>query len=157
MVKRTSSGVRMRAADAPPLGHETFQILVGKKATPFTMHKDLVSNSSLFFKAAINGNWKESEEGIVRLSEDAPETFDIYYKWLYFGKLFVEFEGDTTYTDGKRTSNKLLPRLTTLYQLGDKFQDHRFENAVMDALIDSVTELKAYPVGQARDVYDSLP
>ncbi|KAK3060966.1 hypothetical protein LTS18_007318 [Coniosporium uncinatum] len=105
MVKRTSSGVRMRAADAPPLGRETFQILVDKKATPFAMHKNLVSSSSLFFKAAINGNWKESEEGI----------------------------------------------------LGDKFQDHRFQNAIVDALIDSVTEFKVCPTGQARDVYDSLP
>jgi len=48
----------------------------------------------------LNGEWKESSEHVVRLPADKSELFKIYYKWLYFGDLFVKLEGDAKIEGG---------------------------------------------------------
>jgi len=45
----------------------------------------------------------------------------------------------------------------TLYIFGTFIQDHNFCNAIIDSLIDLVTERKAYPAGLASLAYSELP
>lgn len=49
----------------------------------FTVHEDLICSRSEFFKNAMNGSWRESDERMIPLPEDEPGTFALYLSLLY--------------------------------------------------------------------------
>jgi hypothetical protein len=49
----------------------------------FTVHEDLICPRSHFFRKAMSGPWKESEERKVDLPEDEPGVFALYLKLIY--------------------------------------------------------------------------
>jgi hypothetical protein len=59
---------------------------VGPEEYRFDVHKALLCESSNFFQAALNGNFKE-REGKVRLPDQETRTFKFFVHWLYTGKL----------------------------------------------------------------------
>lgn len=61
-------------------------VIVGPTEHHFDLHKGLLCSWSGFFKAALNGNFIETE-GTVKLPEQDPETFRYFVNWLYTGKL----------------------------------------------------------------------
>jgi len=100
----------------------------------------------------MNGSWKESE-GTVRLPEEVSETFGMYVDWLYSGKIFCE-EKDDEHLPGTEVVNSCgLTRLTHLYLLGDKLQDRKLRNAIVDAMIKRVVATNRFPTGEACKLY----
>lgn len=61
-------------------------VLVGPEKQRFNLHKGPICRSSAFFRAALNGDFKEAE-GVVKLPEQCPSTFKYFVYWLYIGKL----------------------------------------------------------------------
>lgn len=61
-------------------------VLVGPEKYRFEIHKTLVCGESDFFKAALNGNFKEAD-GTITLPEQDPATFKSFVYWLYTGSL----------------------------------------------------------------------
>ncbi len=49
----------------------------------FIAHEHLLKEASPFFAKALEGEWKESTEGIVPLPDDEPVVFSLYLKFLY--------------------------------------------------------------------------
>ncbi|KAF2094513.1 hypothetical protein NA57DRAFT_80317 [Rhizodiscina lignyota] len=70
--------VRKHAKDAPEVDGKVIQVIVGEEKAVFYVHQNLLLKSSTFFRNAINGPWKEGEEGIVRLPAHTPKSFKIY-------------------------------------------------------------------------------
>ena len=60
-------------------------VLVGPNAEHFNVHKGILCESSDFFKAALNGNFKENN-GTVKLPEQKVEIFKYFIHWLYAGR-----------------------------------------------------------------------
>jgi BTB/POZ domain len=90
-------------------------IKVGLQEQTFSVHKPLLTETSTFFKAALDGNFKEAAENEVKLLEEAGEVFEQFFRWLYFGFLT---EGPPT-NDVKLCTAKM-KMVVDLFVLGDK-------------------------------------
>lgn len=92
---------------------KTFVAIVGKKGKEFVLHTDVASRSSEFFRAAMNNDWKESQQKRVTLKELDAAHFEVYLQWLStHDRSFLE---DFT-----------LRRLAELYVMGDFLVDSAF-------------------------------
>lgn len=60
---------------------EDVTVLVGVKEKQFTIPKALLTQRSTFFKAALEGGFKEAIEQQVKLPEADEEIFEIYVQW----------------------------------------------------------------------------
>jgi hypothetical protein len=63
----------------------SIRVLVGAEESgmkEFTVHEDLICPRSQFFRKAMSGPWKESEERKVDLPEDEPGVFALYLKLI---------------------------------------------------------------------------
>lgn len=119
------------------------------------MHENLICSSSDFFKKAVQGGWKESEERLVQLKSDSPDVFSVYLHWLYYHTLPVQID------EPGLAGNAEYMQLANAFILGDMLQDGSFQDAVMDAMMDkTVSEAadgrKWYPVGPViRLIYEN--
>jgi hypothetical protein len=59
----------------------------GERSQTFTIHKDLLCQSSEFFESAFNGQFLESKTGCLDFSAVDPMTFEVLYQWLYTGSV----------------------------------------------------------------------
>lgn len=69
-------------------------VLVGPESQRFDLHKGLICARSDFFRAALNGHFKEAE-GKIELPEQDPETFKYFVNWLYTDRLRGFYYSDT--------------------------------------------------------------
>lgn len=111
-------------------------IVVGAERKPFIVHELIICASSPFFKNAMSGPWKESSEHTVDLPEDEPKVFALYCHWLYYATIPVRIEDPTKGRPGQR-ANKEYRELIGAYVLGDKLLDTKFQNSVIDALLET--------------------
>ena len=65
------------------------KILVGVAEASFHVHKTLLVNQSLYFNAALTGDWKEASSGLVRLSDVKVESFELFVSWIYNASVAV--------------------------------------------------------------------
>ncbi|CAI7604491.1 unnamed protein product [Penicillium glandicola] len=129
------TSVRSLNADIKRVQGPTLTILVGPSKEPFHIHESIICNSSLFFQKAMSGSWKESKERTLELPEDDPERFALYSHWLYFAKLPVIAEGETK-EESAKNRRKEYRDLTYAYVLGDRLLDSKFQNSVIDAIVE---------------------
>lgn len=107
------------------------------------LYKNIVCDSSDFFRAAVNGGWKESKEQIVRLPEVDPDVFEIYAARLLTGKVDVlstlrnnGTAGLVDYKDFPEVEQaKLDNALIRSFALGDVLQDVTFRNSIIDEFL----------------------
>lgn len=102
----------------------------GKNQRFFYVHQSLLCSQSEFFKKALNGKWKESEENSINLSEDDPEIFSLYLEQLYTGSLPIL--GDTVEVI---PSDFNYTTLAELYILAEKLMDVKTKNNVLDGIL----------------------
>lgn len=102
------------------------------KGETFSAHAPVLLSSSLFFKKALSGKWEESNTDSVKLPEVEPDIFTIYLHWLYFGTLPVLHNASGS---GSDRGNEDL-EIAKAYVLGDRLIDTKFQNAVIDAIIE---------------------
>jgi len=82
----------VRPSDPPQVrrGSKIVSILVGPDKEEFTVHKDLISASSIYFKQAFDGQFVEARtEQIILLEEDG-DIFEYFCDWLYSGQRMRE-------------------------------------------------------------------
>ena len=58
-------------------------IFVGPARTKWSLHENLLSATSDFFRTAFNGGFKESADDTLALPEDDPQAFELFVRWLY--------------------------------------------------------------------------
>ncbi|KAI4608684.1 hypothetical protein J4E80_008889 [Alternaria sp. BMP 0032] len=117
-------------------------VVVGEepKQQHFSVHEDIICARSEFFRRAMNGNWAESKERIVRLSEDRPKVFHIYINLLYTGRVVT----DTLETP--KTAKSIAAEmhiLGQLYVFGEKLQDKAAKNSAIQSLLEVALEKDA--------------
>jgi hypothetical protein len=102
------------------------------------------------------GEWKESSQRTIQLPEDEPSVVALYVHWLYYRTLPVFCDepglpGNTEYLD-----------LVKGYVFGDKILDKRFQNAIIDAMVEKSRSRaqdgdRWYPVGDVIEyAYNNL-
>ncbi|ERF74420.1 hypothetical protein EPUS_06598 [Endocarpon pusillum Z07020] len=77
------------AARASQHGLDVVTVRAGTGETTqlFTIHKNLLCQSSSFFKSTFNGRFAESESSYLELKAVDPLTFEVLYQWLYTGSM----------------------------------------------------------------------
>ena len=103
---------------------------MGSEQVIYSVHESLVRASSPFFDKAMAGEWKESAQRTVQLPDVDVEIFALYAHWLYCGTLPVIGER----RDWTGTMEYL--HLAKAYVLGDRLLDTKFQNAVIDAIVE---------------------
>ncbi|KAH7184112.1 hypothetical protein BKA60DRAFT_644336 [Fusarium oxysporum] len=148
--------MRINKEQAMNLDGRSIEVIVGSSpSVTFSVHENLICSSSDFFKKAVKGGWKESEDRLVRLESDDPDVFSIYLHWLYYHTLPVRID------EPGLAGNAEYMQLANAFILGDMLQDGNFQDTVMDAMMDKTASEAAdgkhwYPVGPViRLIYEN--
>ncbi|KAF2127077.1 hypothetical protein P153DRAFT_432919 [Dothidotthia symphoricarpi CBS 119687] len=126
---------------------EIVTIEIGPEHTKHLIHKALLIEHSEYFKKALNGPWKEAQNGAISLEDVDSGTFDIFVDWLYSQKLpatnrdwaFGVDESDNTIVAHARQ----LARIKA-YTFGDRFLCLEFAKAVRNSLVDHLVTQSPY-------------
>ncbi|KAF2127078.1 hypothetical protein P153DRAFT_398448 [Dothidotthia symphoricarpi CBS 119687] len=117
---------------------------VGPDLTKFYVHRAILIKHSEYFKKALNGPWKEAEEGVVRLRDVDCDIFEIFVNWMYTQTL-PNFEKDLCggqRRHGDSRDEGLLVRLDA-YIFSDRILAPKFRQAVRIDLVDSLVMFDA--------------
>jgi len=97
-----------------------------KAARRSSVHSALVMSHSDFFKAAMSTEtWQESKEQIVRLHDEDPEVFEVFYWFLYTGRVHNMRPDE---------QNEEWRSLVGSWALSPFLQSVSFEDVVVDAM-----------------------
>jgi hypothetical protein len=136
------------------------KVVVGRKAQSFTVHLDLLTYHSPFFRAALTGSFKEAEKKLVTLSETYVETFELFVHWLYHQQFPTDVDSPqllALYHDDEDSSFQF-EVLVRLYVFCDKYDVPGLKRQCLDALFDHLTDAPELPhlndVGIAFDNLD---
>ncbi|KAF2122617.1 hypothetical protein BDV96DRAFT_639194 [Lophiotrema nucula] len=151
---------RFSIRDAPPIGTKVVTVVVGTEPEleDFTVHEELLRRSSDFFNAALNNDWAEAGERLIRLPTGQPASFYIYVQWLYSARLFSKgtLSQATSSTAG---NNQEWTSLIQCYFLANYLQDVDFKDTLMDALMQWTAEVpqlnRNATVVSAKEIYDN--
>jgi hypothetical protein len=116
-------------------------LAVGEEGVEYKVRETLLSERSEFFASASKAEWKEGQEHRVPLPDDTPPIVDLYVQWIYSGKILsrktpVEEVG----ADEEECKNEsAFDLLIGGFVFGEKIQDGNFKDAVLDALVHTVT------------------
>lgn len=86
------------------------------------MHKSLLVDNSDYFRVAFDGQWRETTEGVFKLTEENASVFALYVDYLYHHRVIYANTPDAD------------AFFVEAYLLGDRRGSYKFKNAVMNAL-----------------------
>lgn len=115
-------------------------VLVGPSEVQFSIHENLLSGISDFFRSAFNSGFKESLEDKLTMPEDDPHSFELFVRWLYIRTLTPTALCNSTvsanvmlgkdFTAGSSTA--CIQDYLRLYVLASKILVEELENACVD-------------------------
>ena len=132
----------------------TVDVGTSPKNQTFAVHDHLFTSRSKFFKAALNGKWKESKERAIALREQDPHAFELYVGWVYHRKLFSIDDSEKDLEQSRRNETIVL---VNAFILADMIGDLEFADVIIDALINCEAASNSCPVWAIKPIYDQLP
>ncbi|PYI31700.1 hypothetical protein BP00DRAFT_395914 [Aspergillus indologenus CBS 114.80] len=124
--ERPAKRIRVSTDERSKVTGDVITILVGPKQKAYTVHEELARASSPVIDKALTASWVEHCNRTIQFPEDEPATFEIYMHWLYFSTFaVVSYDGSSGYRP-----------LIKAYVLGDKLLDTKFQDAVVDAIVE---------------------
>ncbi|KEF53725.1 uncharacterized protein A1O9_10126 [Exophiala aquamarina CBS 119918] len=107
---------------SPLLTRNTVKVLVGKRKIEYDIQRDLLTNSSPFFKACLTNGMKEKEENVIELSEDSSDGFSLLVEWIEYDRVSpVVGDKDTVLA-------------MDAYVLADKYGMFNLQNGLIDRI-----------------------
>ncbi|KAF2209496.1 hypothetical protein CERZMDRAFT_86826 [Cercospora zeae-maydis SCOH1-5] len=106
----------------------------GEDTKTFQLQDFLLVEHSEFFKAALNGQWKEGKENKIELPDDEPGVFEIYAEWLFCGRI-----ASGTDENAKPAQKEIwaeMGLLSRLYVLGEKLIDDEFCDCTLRSMVE---------------------
>ncbi|KAF1834985.1 hypothetical protein BDW02DRAFT_597727 [Decorospora gaudefroyi] len=58
-------------------------IEIGPRHKKYCVHRALLTHHSEYFCKALNGPWKEAQEGRIAIEDIGTEEFNIFIHWIY--------------------------------------------------------------------------
>lgn len=123
-------------------GEEVITVSVGIREKRYTVHKDVICETSEFFQAACANSTTEAPGGIFRVAEGTEQAFEQYMSWVYSNELDVSRDTETKHPSGPKYQIKntqeffyILRRLFIAFRVGEKLEDVAFRNAVVDEFV----------------------
>ncbi|GAB7365949.1 hypothetical protein MBLNU230_g7277t1 [Neophaeotheca triangularis] len=147
--KRTkfTQDVRTSVKRSPKVDGPTFGVIVSNTEKRYDVHEELLKQHSDFFRAAIDGGFKETTDRVVKIPGSTTQAFDTFCQFLLTGKIFME-EGDS-YAQAQLQRTHLV----LAWHLGEYLLSISFKDAVVDALTLTLVEsIWWYPTWH-RNIY----
>ncbi|KAF2642245.1 hypothetical protein P280DRAFT_260688 [Massarina eburnea CBS 473.64] len=131
---------KLRATLTSGEGIVTVKVGPDQHQQDFQIHKALLTHHSEYFRAALQGEWKEAEDRVVVLDDVEPDVFGIFATWLYTGKVpDINRERELALeNDGKATTAYLA--CIKGYALGDRIMASAFCQLMNNGFVDIVDE-----------------
>ncbi|KAJ8071944.1 hypothetical protein OCU04_002248 [Sclerotinia nivalis] len=111
-------------------GTETVDIYVGPEKKLFRIHRGILCDKVPYFQKMFSSGFVEALEGKVFFPEDSPQSFDLFYGWVYLGTLptfnCVDGGGESGFNWNPLLLYFLADKLC-LVELMDKSSDIYFE------------------------------
>ncbi|KAF2864974.1 hypothetical protein BDV95DRAFT_613125 [Massariosphaeria phaeospora] len=128
-------------------GTSTVEIKVGTTVTEtFTAHDKLIRATSGFFENALSHDWKEKEEGLIRIEDIEPEDFRVYFRWLYTNRVARVHEEGATSAVAKGKSKAVAEEESSKWgewlAITSYLQDADFQDAVVDAILEALIKMQ---------------
>ena len=121
---------------------------VGHAKTVFKIHKQLLLNSSPYFKAVFDGNFIEAKEQTLDLPDEDVIVFKRFQLWLYTNYILER---------GEELKEINYITLVKLYIFGDMCGIPDLQNAAFDILINKKAKEKSLPGSILSLVYEKTP
>lgn len=108
---------------------ETITVLVGHDEKPCAIHPSAFTARSTFFRAAVEGGFREAKDKVIRLPEVDEDIWATYFHWIYSGEVVPLDEEQIEHDEsGVECRNRLI----NLYILADVVDDMALRNEVVD-------------------------
>jgi len=121
----------------------TVTLIVGKEKKAYTLHKDLLCFYSDYFRAALNGNFKEAAERKLELPDVAIPLFEAFQVWLYTRDL-----------QGPTDTTEIYHFLASMWLLGDQHQIPLLQNQAMNGIFAKLVETNLFSFSMIPLVYE---
>lgn len=121
------------------------QVKVGPEKT-FVNHKGILCRSAAYFKAALEGEFKESKDEVLELPEDDPVVFSHFELWLYTGNILESHES---------VEDIGWDILTKIYLFGDARGIPELQNEAIDLYIDKNHAIHEIATNQLNFIYEN--
>ena len=116
----------------------TLEVGEGDKEAKYSVHKNIICDTSPFFEAACKPEWMKPEDKVIKLPEDDPKIIRLLICWAYHDKISIPnfdifTERDTSLEESMNLEFGLL---VGLYLVAEKLQIDRLKNDTIDAMIE---------------------
>lgn len=111
---------------------------MGERKDEYYVHESLLCKDSPFFTSASKKEWREGQERRIALPDDYSLVIDLYLQWVYSGKIFSRKSPSEEQGEVEKVMEFSL--LIGSFLFGEKVQNGDFKDAVIDALIHSVSK-----------------
>ncbi|KAK5683433.1 hypothetical protein LTS10_004965 [Elasticomyces elasticus] len=147
--------IRRSAYEKPKFGRKTITISVGTdNPQKFRAHEGLLCEHSGFFKAALGRAWKEGNERKVLLPEDRPEVFELFFCFIYSGRLYLKDRTQDYVDDDGDCRDVEYHKIGHAWLLADKLQSCTMKDALTDCLANKVMSEECVPTGMHRQLHE---
>ncbi|KAL8683128.1 MAG: hypothetical protein Q9224_006711, partial [Gallowayella concinna] len=92
----------------------------------FHVHKGLLCYHSLVFRAMLEHEWKEKQDGFILMKDEDHDTFGRFIFWLYYGTVVDKDEDLSTIP---------VKKLVDCYFLADRRDVPAMQNHIIDTLV----------------------
>ena len=125
----------------------------------FFPRKELLISHSSFFSSALQKKSPEAGECVITFAEHSPETFEIFYNFIYTGHIYTSQDGDCAQGQppAARTIDSEWLRLSQAWILGEKLCSVSFRDSVVDAVIHKIVSGPRYALGIHGMIYPNAP
>ncbi len=104
---------------------------VGLEKEEIRVHKGLLCETSPYFRAALQGGFKEAQDQTIEWPEEDPKITKIFQLWLYSG--ILDFDAETLDESAWST-------LVDLYGFAEPYDLPALKNSVMDIVLSYVIQ-----------------
>ncbi|KUI67055.1 hypothetical protein VM1G_03301 [Cytospora mali] len=120
------------------LSHRIVTIYVGppQKRYRYTVHENLLSVKSEFFRASFRRGFRESKDGVLELPEDEPRAFELFVGWIYSQPLHMLNASHLKVLRPPDGKNITIRDYLHLYVFASKYLMEDLQDEVVDIVYD---------------------
>jgi hypothetical protein len=129
-------------------------VKIGPEKKTYSVHASFLTYHSEYFRAALNGSWKEAEDRVVTLEDVEPDAFEVFVDWLYTQQIPAELKEQL---DNFATTDAAAKLLFGAYSLGDRVSTPAFCQMINNLTVDYYISGASAQWGTITDAFDILP